>query len=75
MRALTASDNDFKNKTIGINKTWEHSPNAELHFPLILNIPMKYESSFIQLMRLKDSTGSCVRSPKAGLYFQAMTAS
>ena len=26
-------------------------------------------------MRLKDSTGSCVKSPKAGLSFQAMTAS
>ena len=33
------------------------------------------ENSFIQLMRLKDSTGSCVKSPKAGLSFQAMTAS
>lgn len=35
----------------------------------------KTSNSFIQLMRLKDSTGSCVKSPKAGLSFQAMTAS
>ena len=41
----------------------------------ILNIPMKCGNSFIQLMRLKDSTGSCVKSPKARLSFQAMTAS
>ena len=32
-------------------------------------------NNFIELMRLKDSTGSCVKSPKAGLSFQAMTAS
>ena len=64
-----------ENGTANIRRSINPGANAGLHFPLILNIPMKCGNSFIQLMRLKDSTGSCVRSPKAGLYFQVMTAS
>ena len=64
-----------KNGTANIRRSINPGANAGLHFPLILNIPMKCGSSFIQQMRLKDSTGSCVKSLKARLYFQAMTAS
>ena len=48
--------------------------NGGLHFPPILNIPMKYGNPYIQQMRLKNSTGSFVKSPKARLYFRAMAA-
>ena len=72
--ALEELESLVKNGTANIRRSINPGANAGLHFPLILNTPMKCGSSFIQPMRLKDSTGSCVRSPKARQYFQAMTA-